>query len=286
MDEVNKNIALNTPCPVFFQEEKEVVKNITCKETECIETMVNLSNETIVTTVNEEESDSGSSSENENKSTTIPSPIPIALPIPIIPLLATAPPPPPPPTITTVELPSIPSPLNTVSQYNNPFPTQQLNNIFSPNFPSQPPQVGVDQMFDVYDHQPPISLMKFIANKNDSYTKSHGGKNVNFMRQLYEKEEMKIDTAHDDDDDKEEEEVKSELRQTTKNNRQFHRTLFLKKKECVIKSFPILSQKNADLVVCAENKFKEIARIYTLKKIYREKCRYKEYYFRFRINGT
>ena len=134
--------------------------------------------------------------------------------------------------------------------------------------------------------------MKFIANKNDSYTKSHGGKNVNFMRQLYEKEEMKIDTAHDDDDDdndddkEEEEEVKSELIQTTKNNRRFHRTLFLKKKECVIKSFPNLSQKNVDLVVCAENKFKEIARIYTLKKIYREKCRYKEYYYRFRINGT
>ena len=194
MDEVNKNIPLNTLCPVFFQEEKEAVKNITCKETECIETMVNLSNETIITTVDEEESDSGSSSENENESTTTPSPIPIALPVPIIPLLATAPPPPPPPTITTVELPSIPSPLNTVSQYNNNlFPTQQLNNIiFSPNFPSQPPQLDVDQMFDVYDHQPPISPMKFIANKNDSYTKSHGGKNVNFMRQLYVKKKRKL----------------------------------------------------------------------------------------------
>ena len=73
--------------------------------------------------------------------------------------------------------------------------------------------------------------MKFIANKNDSYAKSRGGKNVNFMRQLYEKEEeMKIDAAHGGDDDGDDE-VKSKLRQTTKNNRRFRRTLFLKKKE-------------------------------------------------------
>ena len=92
-----------------------------------------------------------------------------------------------------------------------------------------------------------------MPNKNDSYIKSSkGGKNVNFMRQLYERENAMItgdndgddDGDDDDDDDEDEKKVKSELRQTTKNNKRFHST-YLKKKEVIIKEFPILSQKTA-----------------------------------------
>ena len=40
------------------------------------------------------------------------------------------------------------------------------------------------------------------------------------------------------------------------------RTLFLKKKDEIVNTFPILSQKNADITIIAENKFNEIRRIY------------------------
>ena len=166
-----------------------------------------MSNKTIVTIVDEnggeikeqeveEEEESDSSSENENESTT-PSPIPLPLPA-LIPSTDTA--------------YTIPSPLNTSrqqqptlsyqhpviidqsqqQQVNNPFPAEALNVIFSPSStPNFLPQNKVDQIFMNYDvnNPPSISPVKFIANKNDSFTKSNsGGKNVNFMRRLYEKE--------------------------------------------------------------------------------------------------
>ena len=302
MDDVNKNIPLSTPCPSFFQEEEEeenitvicqeeeeAVQNITREERDAVETMVNLTNKTIVSAVEEE---SEEEREHKNESTTTPSPVPVALlsPLPTPTVVELSSPtvvelssPPPPP-----QLPSVPSPLNTnlLAQYqpviissnnNNSFPTQQL--IFSPSdFP--PPTQEIEEIFYNQSIPPP----NVIANKNDCYTKNNrsGGKNVNFMRQLYEKEEMKIGNEDDDDDDddnNDEKKVKSELRQTTKNNRWFHRTLFLKKKECYVRQFPILLQKNADLVVCAENKFKEIARIYTLKKYIEKNMDLKEAIF-------
>ena len=233
MDDVNKNIPLSTPCPLFFQEEEEenvtviqqrqqqreeeeAVENISREEREAVETMVSLTNKTIITAVEEEEEEESDLSGNENESTTTPSPVPVALPSPL---------PPPPPTAP--ELSSTPSPLNSLAQHqpviisnnnNNLFPTQQL--IFSPS--DFPPPQEIEQIF----YNQSISPSKIIVNKNDCYTKSgRGGKNVNFMQQLYEKEEeMKIDDDDDEDDDNgkivgNEKKVKSELRQTTKNNR-------------------------------------------------------------------
>ena len=279
MDDVNKNIPLSTPCPSFFQEEEkenitvicqgeEAVQNITREERDAVETMVNLTNKTIISAVEEEEEESEEESEHENELTTTPSPVPVALPSPLpTPTVVELSPPPP-------QLPSIPSPLNTnllaqhqpvIISNNNPFPTQH---IFSPSDFPPPPTQEIEEIF--YNQSIPPPPPNVIANKNDCYTKNNrsGGKNVNFMRQLYEKEEMKINNDEDDEDDDDEvKKVKSELRQTTKNNRRFHRTLFLKKKECYVRQFPILSQKNADLVVCAENKFKEIARIYMLEHL-------------------
>ena len=39
----------------------------------------------------------------------------------------------------------------------------------------------------------------------------------------------------------------------------------------IVNSFPILSQKNSDLTVTAENKFREMRRIFMLKQQYIEK---------------
>ena len=87
------------------------------------------------------------------------------------------------------------------------------------------------------------------------------GKNITMLKQcfLQEKEE------------EEEEEEKEELRTTTKNNKRFHKYLILKKKDEIVRKFPILSQKNNDLVVTAENKFKELKSVFILKKKYIEK---------------
>ena len=83
MDEVNKNIPLDTPCPSFFPEEKQ-------EEDTAVEALVNLSSSSFTSRqisskeeeeeicVNYEEEDVFS--ENENESTTTPSPIPTALP--------------------------------------------------------------------------------------------------------------------------------------------------------------------------------------------------------------
>ena len=52
----------------------------------------------------------------------------------------------------------------------------------------------------------------------------------------------------------------------------FNRTLYLKKKYIlVVNSYPILSQKNEDITVIAENKFREIRIIFISKKIAIEK---------------
>ena len=85
MDEVNKNIPLNTPCPSFFPEEKQ-------EEDTAVEALVNLSSSSFtsrqISSKEEEEEEEeicvnyeeDAFSENENESTTTPSPIPIALP--------------------------------------------------------------------------------------------------------------------------------------------------------------------------------------------------------------
>ena len=145
----------------------------------------------------------------------------------------------------------------------SPFPQQQQT-LEPPPPPPPPPQ-------------PPSSPTNYIAKKKTSH-----GKNVNLMRELYENENNELkrkrnSEEEDEEEDEEEEEEnkrkkeKSELRVTTKNNRRFHRTLFLKKKEVIVNSFSILSQKNSDLVVTAENKFREMKRIFMLKKHYIEK---------------
>ena len=119
----------------------------------------------------------------------------------------------------------------------------------------------------------PTTPTNYVAKKTTSH-----GKNVNLMRELYESEnnELKRKRNSEEEEEEEEEEDKrkkerSELRVTTKNNRRFHKTLFLKKKEVIVNSYPILSQKNSDLTVTAENKFREMKRIFMLKQHYIEK---------------
>ena len=74
---------------------------------------------------------------------------------------------------------------------------------------------------------------------------------------MYEEQERMVE-----EEEEEKEEVATELRTTTKNIKRYHRTLFLKKKDEIVNTFPILSQKNADITVIAENNFNEIRRIY------------------------
>ena len=78
---------------------------------------------------------------------------------------------------------------------------------------------------------------------------------------MYEEQERMVE-----EEEEEKEEVATELRTTTKNIKRYHRTLFLKKKDEIVNTFPILSQKNADITVIAENNFNEIRRIYIYKK--------------------
>ena len=85
------------------------------------------------------------------------------------------------------------------------------------------------------------------------------GKDITVLKIQYEKEKREIEEEEEECVGK-----KIELRTTTKK-------LILKKKDTVLKKFPILSQKNADLIVTAENKFKEIRSIYVLKKKFIEK---------------
>ena len=107
----------------------------------------------------------------------------------------------------------------------SPFPQQQQQTLTQPlpqPLPPPPPP-------------PPPSPTNYIPKKKPSH-----GKNVNLMRELYENENNELkrkrnSEEEDEEEDEEEEEnkrkkEKSELRVTTKNNRRFHRTLFLKKK--------------------------------------------------------
>ena len=96
------------------------------------------------------------------------------------------------------------------------------------------------------------------------------GKDISLLKKQYVEEEQHNSTIQEEEEEEEEEE-KEELRTTTKNNKRFHKHLIFKKKDEVLKKFPILSQKNSDLVVNAENKFKELKSIFILKKKYIEK---------------
>ena len=97
------------------------------------------------------------------------------------------------------------------------------------------------------------------------------GKDISLLKKQYVEEEQHNSTIQEEEEEEEEEEEKEELRTTTKNNKRFHKHLIFKKKDEVLKKFPILSQKNSDLVVNAENKFKELKSISILKKKYIEK---------------
>ena len=255
MDEVNKNIPISTPCPSFFQEEEDeeekAVRSIVEKEINAVETLVNLPTttttskpeETEVEEIEEEEFDYPS--ENENESTTTPSPVPIALPNQpkYIPDHANSP-------LNTPVLqqhqpvPDHPnSPLDTpvlqqhqpviIANENNTLFSSQQQLGFSPTI--FPPTQDIEEILAASD---PI-IQPYMPNKNDCYVKSgKGGKNVNFMRQMYENEIKmaggngeECDDDDNDDDDDGEKKAKSELRQTTKNNRRFHKTLYLKKKK-------------------------------------------------------
>ena len=170
------------------------------------------------------------------------------------------------PDVSDVQTPintRIPIPTTTTPTF--PF----LSLISTTSYSDVLANAGMDALLRDFDpKQPGLS-----PTKNINFM---GGKNINYIRHLYE-EQMKTVSGDVVEEEEEEEvvgmveEVSSELRQTTKNNKCFHRMLFLEKKECIMKRFPILFQKNADLVVTAENKFREISRIYTLKKKYIEK---------------
>ena len=92
---------------------------------------------------------------------------------------------------------------------------------------------------------------------------SRSGKNITML-----KRQFNCLQEEEEEEEEEQEEEREELRTTTKNNKRFHKHLILKKKDEVVKKFPILSQKNTDLIVTAENKFKELKSIFILKKIY------------------
>ena len=205
--------------------------------------------------------DDGEYSENENVSTTTVSPIPIPLPpqqpdcdfddikspfnTPNISIAESL------PTLTDKDLFLLPRQISINNDNLFPIPSvqQELPIENSILFSTPPPQQQQTSIFppsdisEILNHSTPI-IPPYVANKNDSYRK--GGKNVNLMRELYEsdlvneqsvkrkrREEEEVDDEGNDDDDYDDDErkkPKSELRQTTKNNRRFHRTLYLKKR--------------------------------------------------------
>ena len=148
--------------------------------------------------------------------------------------------------------------------YNEQDPLQQPYNEQDPlqQFLTQPEtNVCEEETNDVV-----MSVITEVLNKPTSRT----GKNISLLKKhhcLQEEEEG-------------EEEEKEELRTTTKNNKRFHKHLIFKKKDDIIKKFPILTQKNSDLIVTAENKYKELKSIFVLKKKYIEKNKQlKEYIY-------
>ena len=149
--------------------------------------------------------------------------------------------------------------------YNEQDPLQQPYNEQDPlqQFLTQP-ETNVCEEEETNDVV--MSVITEVLNKPTSRT----GKNISLLKKhhcLQEEEEG-------------EEEEKEELRTTTKNNKRFHKHLIFKKKDDIIKKFPILSQKNSDLIVTAENKYKELKSIFVLKKKYIEKNKQlKEYIY-------
>ena len=142
----------------------------------------------------------------------------------------------------------------------------------------EPPQ----QMLQMIDEQEPTYLNKLItpAEKEYSYTipkkRSHG-KDISLLKRQYDEEK---NIEEEEDDDYEDERKEEELRTTTKNNKRFYKELILKKRDVIIKKFPILSKKNEDLIVTAENKYNELKSIFVLKKKYIEKNKqFKEHIF-------
>ena len=113
-------------------------------------------------------------------------------------------------------------------------------------------------------------VMTTIAEVINNPGKNRTGKNITMLKRHYALQEEE-EEEEEEEELKEEEEKEEELRTTTKNNKRFHKHLILKKKDEVIKKFPILSQKNNDLIVTAENKYKELKSIFILKKKYVEK---------------
>ena len=106
-----------------------------------------------------------------------------------------------------------------------------------------------------------MNVITEVLNNPIQHTRT--GKNISMLKKQY--------CLQEEEEEEEEREKEEELRTTTKNNKRFHKQLILKKKDEVIRKFPILSQKNSDLIVSAENKFKELKSIFILKKIYIEK---------------
>ena len=92
---------------------------------------------------------------------------------------------------------------------------------------------------------------------------------------LLHEEEKKEEEEEEENEEEcvgEEEELKEELKRLNiKTIKRFNRTLYLKKKNIIVNSYPILSQKNEDIIVIAENKFREIKIIFISKKIAIEK---------------
>ena len=113
-------------------------------------------------------------------------------------------------------------------------------------------------------------VMSTIAEVINKPVQVRTGKNITMLKKQYQLQEEEEEEEEEEEPMKEEEK-EEELRTTTKNNKRFHKHLVLKKKDEVIKRFPILSQKNNDLIVTAENKYKELKSIFILKKKYVEK---------------
>ena len=111
-----------------------------------------------------------------------------------------------------------------------------------------------------------MSVITEVLNKPIQVSRT--GKNITMLKKQYCLQE---EEEEEEEKEEEREREKEELRTTTKNNKRFHKHLILKKKDDIIKKFPILSQKNSDLIVTAENKYKELKSIFVLKKKYIEK---------------
>ena len=135
----------------------------------------------------------------------------------------------------------------------------------------QPPQQNMYEQLiaqtEIYEHQQPSDegndvVMDVITETlKNPIQSSRSGKNITMLKRQFT-------CLQEEEEQEQEEQEEEELRTTTKNNKRFHKHLILKKKDEVVKKFPILSQKNTDLIVTAENKFKELKSIFILKKKY------------------